>query len=305
MSSVSRIPGEDPVSVVIPCYNCWRFLGEAIESVLAQTHPHVEPVVIDDGSSDDTAAVSARYRSVRYVRQENQGVSAARNRGIRESSGEYLLFLDADDRLLPRAIEVNLGWLKANPGWAFVFGEHRYIDLGGRLLREWTRPGVTTDYYSHLLAGNAVGMCATALFRRSVFETVGFFDSRLDRCEDWELFLRIARRFPVGSHNETVAEYRRYPASTTGSDPARMLSSAMCVLRSQRPFVGGNRGFETAYAKGLAHWRSYYGEPLASQIRQRWSRRANRLGAARDALVLLRYAPLEFARLLAGRVSSG
>ena len=88
------------VSVVIPCYNQAHFLGEAIESVLAQTYPHLEIVVVDDGSTDNTGEVAARYPGVRYVRQENQGLAAARNTGLRHSSGDYLVFLDADDRLL-------------------------------------------------------------------------------------------------------------------------------------------------------------------------------------------------------------
>ena len=98
--------GERPlVSVVIPCFNQARFLGAAIASALAQTHTPVEVVVVDDGSTDDTAAVTARFPGVRYVRQENAGLSAARNTGLGKSRGAYLAFLDADDVLLPRAAE--------------------------------------------------------------------------------------------------------------------------------------------------------------------------------------------------------
>src|SRR6266446_9539630 len=96
------------VSVVIPCYNQAHFLGEAIDSALAQTYPHLEIVVVDDGSTDNIAAVVARYPGVRYFRQENQGLAAARNTGLRHSVGERLVFLDADDRLMPGAIEVGL-----------------------------------------------------------------------------------------------------------------------------------------------------------------------------------------------------
>src|SRR3712207_4601210 len=109
-------PTEKPlVSIVIPCYNQAHFLGEAIESVLAQTYPHFEVVVVDDGSTDNTEAVAARYPGVRCIRQENQGLAAARNTGIRRSNGSYLVFLDADDRLLPNALEVGLKHLKEHP----------------------------------------------------------------------------------------------------------------------------------------------------------------------------------------------
>src|SRR5918997_500688 len=106
---------EGLVSVVIPCYNQAHFLGEAIESVLSQTYPHFEVVVVDDGSTDNTQEVAARYPGVRYIRQENQGLAGARNAGIRRSNGSFLVFLDADDRLLPRALEAGLKALKEHP----------------------------------------------------------------------------------------------------------------------------------------------------------------------------------------------
>src|ERR671912_965329 len=112
--------GTGLVSVVIPCYNQAHFLGEAIESVLSQTYPHFEIVVVDDGSTDNTQEVAARYPGVRYIRQENQGLAGARNAGIRRSNGSYLVFLDADDRLLPEALEVGLEHLNAHPECAFV-----------------------------------------------------------------------------------------------------------------------------------------------------------------------------------------
>src|SRR5215213_3125487 len=96
------------VSVVIPCYNQAHFLGEAIESVLAQSYPNFEIVVVDDGSTDDTSEVAGSYPKVRLVRQENQGLSGARNAGLARSEGEYVVFLDADDRLRPEALEAHL-----------------------------------------------------------------------------------------------------------------------------------------------------------------------------------------------------
>src|SRR5919107_192619 len=110
-----RRVGTDLVSVVIPCYNQAHFLSEAIESVLAQTYPYFEIIVVDDGSTDNTSEVAGRYSGVRCIRQDNQGLSGARNSGLRHSKGEYLVFLDADDRLLPQALEVGLECLRAYP----------------------------------------------------------------------------------------------------------------------------------------------------------------------------------------------
>src|SRR5215204_5307150 len=115
------------VSVIIPCYNQAHFLGEAIESVLAQSYPHFEIIVVDDGSTDNTFEVASHYSKVRLIRQENRGVSRARNAGLRESEGSYVVFLDADDRLLPGALDAGLECFEAHPESAFVDGDYRYI----------------------------------------------------------------------------------------------------------------------------------------------------------------------------------
>ena len=124
--------GRDPegvsglVTVVIPCYNQAHFLTEAIESVLSQSYPNFEVVVVDDGSTDDTSEVAGRYpQKVRLIRQENRGLSGARNTGIGHARGEYVVFLDADDRLLPEALEVGIEQLEAHPECAFVSGHCR------------------------------------------------------------------------------------------------------------------------------------------------------------------------------------
>src|ERR687889_2943029 len=119
------------VSVVIPCYNQAHFLGEAIESVLAQSYPNFEIIVVDDGSMDDTSEVAGSYPKVRLVRQENQGPSGARNAGLARSEGEYVVCLDADDRLLPEALKTGLKHLEAHPECAFVHGHYRHITVEG------------------------------------------------------------------------------------------------------------------------------------------------------------------------------
>src|SRR4051794_23095793 len=116
------------VSVVIPAFNHAAFLSAAIKSVLGQSDSSYELIVVDDGSTDDTRAVVARYRQVRYVYQENRGLSAARNAGLRLSIGAFVVFLDADDILEPQALAVGRANLVAHPDWAFVSGAHRRVD---------------------------------------------------------------------------------------------------------------------------------------------------------------------------------
>src|SRR6266436_3475630 len=122
------------VSVIIPCYNQAHFLHEAIDSVLAQTYSNREILVVDDGSSDATAAVARSYPHVRYVYQENAGPSAARNTGLKQTRGEYLVFLDADDRLLPEALEVGVDCLRQRSKCAFAFGRCRFVTADGSML---------------------------------------------------------------------------------------------------------------------------------------------------------------------------
>ena len=122
------------VSVVIPCFNQGRFLGEAIASAAAQRGLVSEIVVVDDGSTDETPAVATRDGSVRYLRQERRGLSEARNSGWRASSGDYLVFLDADDRLLPGAVEAGFEAFRRWPQAAFVFGHYELINERGRSL---------------------------------------------------------------------------------------------------------------------------------------------------------------------------
>jgi glycosyltransferase involved in cell wall biosynthesis len=282
------------VSVVIPCYNQAHFLGEAIESVLAQTYPHFEIVVVDDGSTDNTSEVAARYPRVRCVRQHNQGLAAARNAGLRESKGDYLVFLDADDRLLPDALRVGLECLKVHPECAFASGRYKFIAPHGSPLPGWPDPFVNKDGYVALLQGNYVTMHATVVYRRTVLESVGGFDTSLAACEDYDTFLRIARKFSIHHHDKAIAEYRRR-GTNISNDPALMLSSSVAVLRSQRTYVKTNAHYKEIYKTGLRFWQDSYGVPLAWEVlahaqKHEWKQ------TLLDLLVLLGYYSRVFVR---------
>ncbi len=263
-TSPAASAGAPAASVVIICYNYGRFLAEAIESALGQTLGGVEVVVVDDGSTDDTPAVAARFPSVRYVRQVNQGMAAARNTGIAASRGTYVAFLDADDRLLPDA--VRLGWecFQQHPESAFVSGRYRKIDVEGRPIPVAPYPRVTSDHYRTLLRENYIGMHATVLFRRDAIEAVGGFDRRLRACDDYDIYLRIARLMPAACHEGLVAEYRRH-GDNTSFNWGLMLRSTVGPLRSQWAHVRGNAALEGAYRAGIRGWQKSYGAPLLAQ----------------------------------------
>jgi glycosyltransferase involved in cell wall biosynthesis len=277
------------VSVVIPCYNQAHFLGEAIESVLSQTYPHFEIIVVDDGSTDNTSEVASDHQKVRLIRQENQGLSAARNAGLYQSRGEYIVFLDADDRLLPEALEVGVKELGAHPKCAFVFGYHNNIATDGSPLATSHPPHNEPDQYLALLHRCYIRMHAV-MYRRSVFETVGGFDTSLGASEDYDMYLRIAREYPVYHHDEVVAEYRRRHGANMTGNPALILGTSVSVHRSQRKHIKGNKQYREAYKAGLRRRQWTHGDRLVGEVRARareheWKR------ALGGALILLRYYP--------------
>jgi len=195
------------VSVVVPCFNYGRFLAECLDSVRAQTFEGWECIVIDDGSTDDTGAVAAAYaaKDGRFVsvRQENRGLSAARNAGMRRAQGDYLQLLDADDLLEEGKLEQQAAFLDQHPDCALVYGGMRYFQVRGsaKVLApgrnasavEWMKMWRDTDstMLAAMVEGNQFPVSA-ALFRRAVLEETGYFDEELRSHEDWDFWLRWA-----------------------------------------------------------------------------------------------------------------
>ena len=247
------------VSVVIPCYNHAHFLEQAIESVLKQSYSDFEIIVVDDGSTDNTAEVAGRYSPVRYVYQENAGLSSARNTGLRHSRGEFLVFLDADDRLLPHALETGISCMREHPECAFVSGHCRVIDSRGAILPSPRQLRIEREHYLALLRGGTYIWCpATVLYRRQIFDFVGGFDPALKRVEDHPLYLRITRDFSVYSHNRIIAEYRRHLSSRLSRDVTAMQRAALAAHSAQWDFVKANSRYREAYDAGTRFWQNDY-----------------------------------------------
>ena len=282
------------VSVVITCYNQAHFLREAIESILSQSYSNNEIIVVDDGSTDNTSQIAASYPTLRYIYQKNQGLSAARNTGLQKSRGDFVVFLDADDRLLPIALETGVECLHMGPDYAFASGHHSVIRMDGSLKPLPSKPCVVRDHYLELLRGNYIGMHATVMYRRSVFETVGLFDTSLKACEDYDLYLRITRKAPVYCHDKITAEYRHHDANMS-RDRALMLKFSLKVLRSQRKYLVNDEQRE-AFRIGTQFWRTMYGDRLIRDKRAFIA--GNDWRHTIDGIpVLLRYYPRGFARL--------
>ena len=282
------------VSIVIPCYKQAHLLGEAIESVLAQTYQDFEIIVVDDGSPDDTSEVAARYPDVKCIRQQNQGQHVARNTGARASNGRFLVFLDSDDRLLPRALTVGLEAFDQHPECGFVCGHARFITFDGKPFPYTQRPCINMGY-AFLLERNEIVSPMVVMFRREVFESVEGFASfaagvNIKGAEDYDIYLRIARRFPIRCHHEVIAEYRQHPTSTSQNGELMMKATA-AVLRAQHEHVRGDAKLEAAHKLGVRFYREYYGEQMINQVRERVRRGGDWRRALRDAGVLLRHYP--------------
>ena len=265
----SAEPGRTPlVSVVIPSYNHAHFVGEAIRSVLEQDYPNVEVVVVNDGSTDDTRATVTAFPGVRYVEQENRGLSAARNAGLAVCRGELVVFLDADDRLLPGALEAGARELTAKAEAAFAAGHSRFISRDGtpQPTDQPPRPG-DEDAYVALLTRNRVRNPAMVMFRRDVVERVGGFNGDVDACADYDIYLRISRVHPVVFHDRLVAEYRKH-GENMSDNSALMLRQLLRIMRQQRPFLT-DRLRRQAFDEGLQNIRTYYGDRVMSQVRER------------------------------------
>ena len=245
------------VSIIIACYNQAHFLGEAIESALAQTYSSREIIVVDDGSTDNTAEVARRYPALRYIFQENAGPSAARNTGVGNSHGEYLVFLDADDRLLPDALKMGVASLRQHPDCAFVSGFCRLVVADGSLLSQPQQPCIDRDHYLELLRRNYIWCPASVIYRRSAFEAVHGFNESLGRGEDYDLFLRITRDCPVFCHKQFVADYRLHRA-TRSADYSLMLQDMLSALDAQSDFIKGSERHVEAFRSGKAYWRNRY-----------------------------------------------
>ncbi len=248
------------VSIVIPCFNGEQFLGEAIASCLAQEHDDVEIIVVDDGSTDRSAAVAESVVGVRVVKQANKGPGAARNAGLQASGGEFVVFLDADDRLLPNAITDGLTAIQGDTQAAGTVGGFRWINESGNvtgIVPPEIIAGGREAQYEAMLRRSFLPMHAVVLYRKAAVIDVGGYDERLTPCEDFDLDCRLLRKHHLSFHHAIVADYRRH-TSNASSDAARMVSTALTVMGRQYPYVRDDSTLLSAFNDGVRFWATAY-----------------------------------------------
>lgn len=201
----------EKVSIILPVHNGEAYLHEAIDSVLAQTHSDWELIIVDDGSSDGTATILGSYKDerIKVFRQENKGVSAARNRGLQEMEGEFLLFLDADDVLYPRSLESRLNKFKGDPELSFVDGSVLLTGADSKDHRELWSPSFEGYPKEELLALKDTCFVTISWLICSDILEGERFDEGLTHCEDLDFFLSLADKGKYAFVREPVMKFRR------------------------------------------------------------------------------------------------
>jgi glycosyltransferase involved in cell wall biosynthesis len=218
------------VSVIIAAYNYEKYIAETLQSIIAQTHQSWECIVVDDGSTDNTekavAEIAQKEPRIKYIYQANQGASAARNNGLKHASGDYIQFLDADDLLERKKLEVHVNFLNENRHVDICYGDARYFPSDNPQQR-WFRLTEIGEPWIHELNADESVLAAfvtnnipinTALLRRNVINHVGVFDERIKFVEDWDFWFRCAKHemsFQFIRAEETLALIRSHGSSLT------------------------------------------------------------------------------------------
>jgi glycosyltransferase involved in cell wall biosynthesis len=219
------------VTVVTPSYNQGRFIAATIESVLAQDYPNVEYLVIDGASTDDTAAVVARYADrLTFVSEPDRGQSEAINKGFRRARGRYVAWLNSDDVFLPGAISAAVAALDANPDAGAVYGEGYQIDEAGNVISRFE----VTQHFNlwKLLNVSDYILQQTVFFRRSIFDEIGLLDESLHYGLDWDLLMRIGLRYPLVYVPHYMGAIREYPAAKSFAGGAKRARELAGIMRS-------------------------------------------------------------------------
>jgi glycosyltransferase involved in cell wall biosynthesis len=229
------------VSVIVPAYNVAEYVRPALESALAQTFTDVEVLVIDDGSTDETAAIAAevcaRDPRVRLIRQENRGLAGARNRALAHATGEYFALLDSDDLWEPTYVEAQLAIMRARPEVGVVTGNARF--LGGRQNGLPARPYPDTrpDPDLALILADEQAVFIMSMFRRAVYERIGGFDETMRTNEDYDYWIRAAAAGFIFARNDRPLGYYRRRDDSLSASEERMVRGILRVYQKAAALV--------------------------------------------------------------------
>lgn len=260
------------ISIIIPAYNSAGTIHATIESVLNQTFTNFELIIVDDGSTDDTAQIVRRFQDERlvYIYQPNSERSAARNNGIAHAKGHYIAFLDSDDLWLPTKLEKQIMLMEGNPDLGLVYCDMILFD--SYTARDVSRHSqLATPHRGRvplrdILVQNFISS-PTPLVRRQVFEQVGGFDTTLVPCEDWDMWIRVVARFTIDYIPEPLARYRlRSNYTSWENKPGLMFDQSTKVLdKVEENFVKQGLCPASAVRKGRSRIYYLYGRAMMYQ----------------------------------------
>lgn len=277
------------VSVVIPAFNGAEFIGETIESILAQTYRPLEVLVVDDGSTDRTAAVVQRFgEPVRYIRQENAGTAAARNHAVAHSRGVFIALLDQDDLWVAHKLERQIVRFSEDPRIGLVFAGIEFFEThSGRITSTYfPAPELTLRD----LLGHVVLPVQTIVFRKSALEKIGPFDTTLGGTDDWDIGIRMAAEFRMVGVDEILGRVRLH-STQQGRNTDRMFHNAMRVLDKHAGIRPGDLECAAAIRKGRNELREHQYGCIKGRAFEAWNAGRYFAAVAQSVRAFLQYPP--------------
>ncbi len=226
------------VSVIIPTYNCAKYIGRAIQSVINQHYRSFEIIVVDDGSMDDTSHVIGKLGDdIKYIYQKNQGPSAARNTGIRNANGGLIAFLDADDEWLPEKLAFQVEAIQENARIGIVSAQYGNVNDTVEQSRAGSHPHQCNFLsFNQLYVKNSL-LTSSLLIRRECFDKVGLFDNSLKFGEDWEMWLRIANNYKICILSDILCKYQRNrQGSITSSYSTKNMRDWLAIIERYKEY---------------------------------------------------------------------
>jgi len=272
------LPEKPLVSVIMNCFNCEKYLREALDSVSAQTYPHWEIIFWDNASDDGSAAIARSYdERLRYFRGDHTiPVGAARNEALKQARGEFIAFLDCDDLWLPIKLEKQIP-LFADPEVGLVFSDSIYFtDAGASWVLYQNRGYCTGSCFSELLADYFLDLETVVLRARVLAEEADWFDPTFNLIEETEFFTRIARRWKLAMVPEPLAKWRIHGANLTWQKDSLFAQEKTAMLRKYEAAIPG---FRSRYAREI---KAFEQEIALCQAKDRWKSGDGR--GARQAL---------------------
>ncbi len=261
------------VSVVVPTYNRAQLITDALDSIASQEYRPLEIIVVDDGSTDDTADVLGQWNKANEKEgelrlhtfyQQNQGGNVARNRGIAEANGRYIAFLDSDDRWHPLKLGKQLAVFQEGEEVGGVYCGVQHVELDtGQVIEPVSRSHPSGWILDQVLIRDVTSPTSTYVIRRDAFERVGNFDTDLQARQDWDMWIRLSVDFKIGCVAEALVDYREHSGARTASNPDKEIDAYRRImekyspLRAERP-LAVRQAAKAAYCRRLGRVHFHY-----------------------------------------------